>query len=209
MDISDEPPERSRAARRASNTRQRLLDAALKVINERGFDGCSIEDITEAADIGKGTFYRHFPDKSGILHELLGIAVEDFLARLQHRRAQVVSLETAVSAIVSAHYESHATRPDLFSLFLQGQNMAAIHPVAHPGLDQPLTRYFASIDALLAPYFPPENEARRRRLTCAAAAAVCGFISFALTGMRNDQEIAASEEAIRQTLVAGLPYWVK
>ena len=209
MDRADEPPERSRAARRASKTRQRLLDAALTVINTRGFDGCAIEDITESADVGKGTFYRHFPDKSGILHELLGTAVEDILVRIQTHRAQMASLETAVSIIVSAHAESYASRPDLFLLFLQGQNMAALHPSAHPGLAQPLARYFASQDEFLAPYLPEVDDTKRRRLTCAVSATVCGFITFSLSGMQNRQDVASGQDPIRQALLAGLPYWLK
>ena len=209
MDRSDEPPERSRAARRASKTRQRLLDAALTVINARGFGGCTIEDITESADVGKGTFYRHFPDKPGILQELLGIAAEDILTRIQNRRTQITSLESAASVIVCAHSESYASRPDLFLLFLQGQNMAAMRPAAHPSLAQPLARYFTALDEFIAPYVPPGDEAKRRRLTCAVAASVCGFIACARTGIQNDQDVTASQEPIRQALLAGLSCWLK
>jgi AcrR family transcriptional regulator len=47
----------TRRERRASATRQRLLDAARAVFAEKGLDLTSIGDITERADVGKGTFY--------------------------------------------------------------------------------------------------------------------------------------------------------
>jgi AcrR family transcriptional regulator len=210
MDRSDEPPERSRAARRASKTRQRLLDAALTTINAHGFDGCTIEDITELADVGKGTYYRHFPDKSAIFQELLLVAVSDVVSRIESRRAQATSLDTAVSAIVSAHAESYTASPAFLLLFLQGQSIAATRPTVIPGLAQPMARYFMEIDKALAPHLPQgTDESKRRRLSCAISASICGFLAAALTGMKNGEETTASFGTVSQALLAGLPQWLK
>jgi AcrR family transcriptional regulator len=210
MDRSDEPPERSRAARRASKTRQRLLDAALTTINAHGFDGCTVEDITELADVGKGTYYRHFQDKPAILQELLLLAVADILGRVDARRTQATSIETAVSVMIAAHIESYNASPAVMLLFLQGQNMAATRPTVLPGLAQPMARYFMELDQLIAPHLPQGvDEARRRRLTCAMAGAVCGFMAMGLTGLKNGQEVTASFDTVNQALLAGLPHWLK
>lgn len=206
MDITDEPPERSRAARRASKTRERLMGAALSVINARGFDGCSIEDITELADVGKGTFYRHFKDKSVILRDLLDDASRDLIERMQTRRRQAVSLETAVSSIVGSHVEAFMARPDLFLLFLQGQHMAATRPAATPGLDTSFEVYFAEIEKIMQPFLSPEvSEVTRRRLSLAASAAIGGFVTTALSGGRTPQEIGADLNSVTQAFVAGIP----
>ena len=61
---------RNRAQRRAQGTRARLLAAARARFNEKGLDATTVEDITERADVGKGTFYRHFPDQSSFLAAL-------------------------------------------------------------------------------------------------------------------------------------------
>ena len=50
----------ARGARRRRETRARLLDAALKLMADRGMDGVAINEITEAADVGFGSFYNHF-----------------------------------------------------------------------------------------------------------------------------------------------------
>jgi len=53
----------NRKTRRRLKTRQLLLEAALELVIENGFDATSTEDITEAADIGLRTFYNHFGNK--------------------------------------------------------------------------------------------------------------------------------------------------
>lgn len=56
----------SRGSRSRELTRQKLISAALKVMAEKGVDGTAIADITEAADVGFGSFYNHFKSKTEI-----------------------------------------------------------------------------------------------------------------------------------------------
>src|SRR6516225_12006826 len=56
-------PRPSRLDRRKARTRQALIDAALRLIGEGRGDRASIQEITEAADIGAGSFYNHFDSK--------------------------------------------------------------------------------------------------------------------------------------------------
>jgi AcrR family transcriptional regulator len=52
-----------RRERRRAEVRERLYQAALDLINDRGFQATTVKDITEAADVGKGTFFNYFPTK--------------------------------------------------------------------------------------------------------------------------------------------------
>jgi len=64
------PPKRptpDRRQRRSAEIRDRLFRAALKLFGEKGFTDTTVEDITEAADVGKGTFFNHFPSKDHLL----------------------------------------------------------------------------------------------------------------------------------------------
>ncbi len=206
MDKSDEPPERSRAARRASKTRERLLDAALAIINTHGFEGCSIEEITELADVGKGTFYRHFNDKASVLKDLLETAVGDLLTRLQDRRNSAHSLDTAVAAVMESHTEGFQSRPDLFLLFLQAQNMTASRPAAAQDLNPFFNAFFGEIEKTLSPFIPAEtNEVSRHRLFCATSAAIPGFVMSALSNRKSAQEVTGQLEAVTQAFLAGIP----
>src|SRR2546422_8324892 len=57
----------SRRQRRSAEIRERLFRAALNLFAKKGFAETTVEDITEAADVGKGTFFNYFPSKEHIL----------------------------------------------------------------------------------------------------------------------------------------------
>ncbi|HUO34545.1 MAG TPA: TetR family transcriptional regulator [Candidatus Acidoferrum sp.] len=57
----------NRRERHRTETRARLYRAALDLFAERGFMETTVEDITEAADVGKGTFFNYFPTKEHVL----------------------------------------------------------------------------------------------------------------------------------------------
>ena len=62
----------NRRERHRAETRERLYRAALELFAERGFLETTVEDITESADVGKGTFFNYFPTKEHILAEFGG-----------------------------------------------------------------------------------------------------------------------------------------
>lgn len=63
----DAPQERGDAAR----NRQRLLDAARSLMAQRGPEDVTTEDIAAAAGVGKGTLFRRFGSRAGLMIELL------------------------------------------------------------------------------------------------------------------------------------------
>jgi AcrR family transcriptional regulator len=58
--------------RRALRTRRALHGALMQMILERDYDEISVGDITDAADVGRSTFYAHFTDKDDLLRSGLG-----------------------------------------------------------------------------------------------------------------------------------------
>jgi AcrR family transcriptional regulator len=50
---------------------QALGDAALRLFLERGLEGVTIDDITQACGVAKGTFYRYFNDKESLVGALV------------------------------------------------------------------------------------------------------------------------------------------
>jgi len=65
-------PTRRRLA--PGDRRREVLDAAIRVLRERGPDGCRVEDVTAEASTAKGNFYRYFPTWEDLL-----LAVRDDL----------------------------------------------------------------------------------------------------------------------------------
>ncbi len=54
------------------NVRERIVEAATRSFHEKGFNGTSVQDITSAAGVPKGSFYNHFQSK-----EVLGAEIVD------------------------------------------------------------------------------------------------------------------------------------
>jgi AcrR family transcriptional regulator len=67
-----------RGARRKRETREKLLEAAFRLMAERGMDAVAINEITEAADVGFGSFYNHFESKEAIYLAVMDVVFEDF-----------------------------------------------------------------------------------------------------------------------------------
>ena len=83
-----------RRQRRAAETRVRLFRCALQLFAERGFPNVTVEDITEAADVGKGTFFNYFESKDHVL----GVMAEIQLGKV---REAVTLAESAKQSIYS------------------------------------------------------------------------------------------------------------
>jgi TetR/AcrR family transcriptional regulator, transcriptional repressor for nem operon len=48
------------------DVRERLLEAGVRTFSKAGFNGCSVQDITDAAGVPKGSFYNHFESKEAL-----------------------------------------------------------------------------------------------------------------------------------------------
>jgi len=71
LPLLDAPrPERADAAR----NRRRVLEAAAALFGEHGVDGISMDAVARAAGVGKGTLFRRFGDRQGLLVALLDAA---------------------------------------------------------------------------------------------------------------------------------------
>lgn len=57
----------SRRARKKDETRARIFKAAVHLFREKGFEATTIDEITERADVAKGTFFNYFPRKESVL----------------------------------------------------------------------------------------------------------------------------------------------
>jgi AcrR family transcriptional regulator len=67
LPVLDEAPERADAAR----NRRRILAAAERLLAQRSVDCISMDAIAEEAGVGKGTLFRRFGDRTGLVRALL------------------------------------------------------------------------------------------------------------------------------------------
>jgi AcrR family transcriptional regulator len=65
--------------RRAQRTRHVLEQAFLDILQEKGLTAMSIQEITERANVHRGTFYAHFTDKYALLGAIIREGYQDVL----------------------------------------------------------------------------------------------------------------------------------
>jgi AcrR family transcriptional regulator len=85
--MTAEQPGLSRRDRKKERTRREIYEAAMRLFAKSGFGAVTIADICEEADVGRGTFFLHFPSKAALLYEFNQRVAEDFRASLVEPRA--------------------------------------------------------------------------------------------------------------------------
>lgn len=196
--------EKTRTQKRARRTRRRLKKAALDLFSEKSIDAATVEEITEKADVGKGTLYQHFEDKEEIVVTLVDEAVEHLIERMQSYEEPPEALKDMLEQLLNAHYEFYIDSKEEFILLFQGRLMLKLQSEVLDELEEPYLRYLEEIESQLAAYLSPRiDPIKVRRLACAVAGFVFGFFSFAMIGMTSD-EIETSLRPLRRVFVRSL-----
>lgn len=109
----------SRTERRKAETRQKLVRAARSMLAAGTAQRASIEEITEAADVGFGTFYNHFTGKD----ELFAAAVDSVLtevgALLEHLHGAIDDPVAAFTLSVRLSILGSLRRPELAEVLVR------------------------------------------------------------------------------------------
>jgi TetR/AcrR family transcriptional regulator, transcriptional repressor for nem operon len=82
--------------RKGESTRQRILEQAAPLFNQRGFKGCSMQDVLEATGLEKGGVYRHFSSKEELAAEVFRYALAQ---AVKHRWEGLDEVEGAVKKL--------------------------------------------------------------------------------------------------------------
>lgn len=94
-----------RRERRRRETKEKIFRAALRLFAEQGFLETTTQQITEAADVGEGTFFNYFPTKGHVLTVLADVQLEKITQAMYARsdepgstREQLRQLMHAIAA---------------------------------------------------------------------------------------------------------------
>ncbi|MGA2673253.1 MAG: TetR/AcrR family transcriptional regulator [Terracidiphilus sp.] len=96
-----------RRERRAAETRLRLFRCALQLFAARGFPNVTVEEITEAADVGKGTFFNYFESKDHVL----GVMAEIQLGKVAEALALADQSKQTIHAVLHHLFLRAAEEP--------------------------------------------------------------------------------------------------
>lgn len=92
----------------AVETKNKIYAAALREINEKGFGSVSIEDITTAANVAKGTFYTHFESKEALV--LYTFTQSDEIYRQAYEQVAGLDFLEMVTRFVRISYTEYEKR---------------------------------------------------------------------------------------------------
>lgn len=168
-----------RRERRTIETRERLFRAALDLFARKGFNETTVEDITEAADVGKGTFFNYFPSKDHIL--------------LAFGEMQLAKLQAAIE-------ETRRTREPM-PQFLRSLGVRMTQePTRHPGIIRTLLQAYLSTTPVREAMLDLQKRVHDLHTEIVRLGQERGEI-------RNDLPAAEIAHVFRQTIFGTLLMW--
>lgn len=116
---------RGRPRDEAQNAQRReaILEVATRVFARSGYRHTDVEQIAAAAGVGKGTVYRHFPDKRALFLSAVDLGMQRLQACVDaaapHCGSEPADLRSAMEAGIRAHLAFFDAHPEVVELLIQ------------------------------------------------------------------------------------------
>jgi AcrR family transcriptional regulator len=183
----------SRRERKKGRTRSDIYNAAMNLFLRRGFDSVTIDDICDAADVARATFFLHFPAKEALLIEYGARANDELGAAIgTYRGSATATIRMALKMLA----ERAARHPDVVRLVMR-------EVMARPRVLSEHHESTADLVNLLAAVIRRGQQAgefrRRTKPTVAALTACAAFFALIYTWVRHDGKIDI-EASVAETL---------
>jgi AcrR family transcriptional regulator len=175
-----------RSKRKSIRNRKKIKESGLDVFAEKGLHETKIEDITETADLGKGTFYSHFDNKEVLFTELLEDSVQKLIGLIESHCKKIGSddFRGVLEGLLDAHLILFKDYYENFILIFQGQGMLNLQKEDDQDVLEPIMRYIKTIENCLQIHIKaPISSKKLRRLASAVAGFVSGYFSFVTIGL--------------------------
>ena len=184
------PEPLGRVERRRARVRQQLLEAAETLMGARGVDAVTVEEITEAADVARRTFYHHFDSKHDLLVPIARARTKSLNRRIDRLIEEVRDPAEAVSIALRHTFRGIPEDP-LCAWFVLRSGLP--HERLLDGIGESGTRDIAR--GVAAGRFAVDNHAAGSTLFVGSLIAV---ISARIDGKLRDEDLDdAAEYALR------------
>jgi AcrR family transcriptional regulator len=178
----------------ATPVQRRIMDAAIELFAERGFDGTSVQEIVSAAGLTKGALYHYYSSKSDLLHEIYHSLIRRQLDGLDRILARDLSPEETVRALLLDLVETTAAFKRESTIFRR--EMHKLSPEYLQSIAADRRRYHETFLALI------EKEQRAGTFNDAISAEIATYTVFGMInqlttwyrpeGPKSPEEIAAA-----------------
>jgi AcrR family transcriptional regulator len=105
-----------------SDTREKILAAALEVFSAKGFHGTTVDEIAENAALGKGTVYRHFHSKKGLFSELIRLKVAELEEKVKGSIDPHADVLEIIETYLKTYFSFFDRNRDLYKVLIQEQS---------------------------------------------------------------------------------------
>lgn len=117
--MSGDTKELAREKVPTGNAETRLLDSALALFSEKGYESTSIREIIEGAGVTRPVLYYYFVNKEDLYHRLVDTSFSEIAAQFERIAAQDASCEARLIDFMKSAFDYVETRPASIRLILQ------------------------------------------------------------------------------------------
>lgn len=117
-------PRKKPTQRRSAETVSVILEAAARILEQRGFEGFNTNAIAERAGVSIGSLYQYFPNKNALLSGLIEREMAPLLA-VREKLAEIRSCKDAIRSYIRASMEHQMGRPKLARLIDEAEGREA------------------------------------------------------------------------------------
>lgn len=107
---------------RVQRTNKMIVEAFIRLVEQKGFDQVTVQDIADEAMINRATFYAHYKDKQDLYEKIFEIAIDSFASVLSledmvtENRIKIKKIEIVMTKI----YENVQTNRDFYLTIMNG-----------------------------------------------------------------------------------------
>ena len=178
------------------DNRENLLDVALSLFSQRGFDGVGVQEVVETAGVTKPTLYHYFESKRGLLDALVQREEGYLLSQILKASIYQGDLVLTLERIAAAYYQISKERPDFYRL-----QMAMVFATPESEANQAIKPFFNHQMEILEEVFiqAAKDHGNLRDRHKRYAAGLLGMIN-AMIGLYLNNELSLTEELIYQSV---------
>jgi TetR/AcrR family transcriptional regulator, cholesterol catabolism regulator len=104
----------TRRERRSAATYETIMRSALMLFANQGYNATTIEDITNTADIGKGTFFNYFPSKEHIFVAYARRRAEKMLESMEKMNRSKEPVKQIIQKLVMSYVDEENITPIMY-----------------------------------------------------------------------------------------------
>lgn len=201
--------EANRAQNRGRKTKRRIKKAALGIFSQKTVDSTTVEEITERAEVAKGTLYNYFADKDQVVIELVDDALSNLINRIREGTKDSSNFKEALENIISAHLGFFEESREEFVLLFQGKLFLKLEVPNMTDMEQAYNRYLIELESQIRRFSPDTISAQRlKSMACAIAGFIFGSFSFTLIRM-NDEGLKSTIHHVKEAIFKGVSVYIE